>query len=87
MSSDHVGDTWSLQEAKARFSEVVRRARAVGPQVVTVRGKEAVVILPAERAPEALAEHETPLVEFLGTSGLGLVPLEREEDLGRDPTL
>ena len=35
---------WSLQEAKAKFSEVVRRAQTEGPQVVTVHGKEAVVI-------------------------------------------
>ena len=31
---------WSLQEAKAKFSEVVRRARTEGPQTVTVHGKE-----------------------------------------------
>ena len=35
---------WSLQEAKAKFSEVVRRAQTEGPQVVTVHGKEAVTI-------------------------------------------
>ena len=40
---------WSLQEAKAKFSEVVRRAQTEGPQVVTVHGKEAVVITSAER--------------------------------------
>jgi prevent-host-death family protein len=39
---------WSLQEAKAKFSEVVRRAQTEGPQVVTVHGKEAVVITSAE---------------------------------------
>ena len=35
---------WSLQEAKAKFSEVVRRAQTEGPQVVTVHGKETVVV-------------------------------------------
>lgn len=41
---------WSLQEVKvkAKFSEVVRRAQTEGPQVVTVHGKEAVVITSAE---------------------------------------
>lgn len=39
--------SWSLQEAKARFSEVVRRAEAQGPQHVTVHGREAVVVLSA----------------------------------------
>jgi prevent-host-death family protein len=40
--------TWKLQDAKARFSEVVRRARAEGPQRVTVHDKEAVVIVAVE---------------------------------------
>jgi prevent-host-death family protein len=40
--------TWKLEDAKARFSEVVRLARERGPQKVTVRGHEAVVILAAE---------------------------------------
>ena len=36
---------WQLQEAKARFSELVRRAREQGPQHVSVRGAPAVVIV------------------------------------------
>jgi antitoxin Phd len=39
---------WKLEDAKARFSELVRQARERGPQRVTVRGKEAVVVLAAE---------------------------------------
>ena len=39
---------WPLQDAKARFSEVVRRARAEGPQHVTVHGRDEVVIVAAE---------------------------------------
>jgi antitoxin Phd len=42
-------DIWKLQDAKARFSELVRRARTGKPQHVTVHGKEAVVIVDAER--------------------------------------
>jgi prevent-host-death family protein len=37
--------TWKLQDAKARFSELVRRARAGEPQRVTLHGKEAVVVV------------------------------------------
>jgi prevent-host-death family protein len=44
-TSDHA---WRLQEAKARFSEVVRLARAHQPQRVTVHGREAVVVVAAE---------------------------------------
>ena len=40
--------TWLLQDAKARFSEVVRRARTDGPQHVTVHGREQVVVVAAE---------------------------------------
>jgi prevent-host-death family protein len=39
---------WRLQDAKARFSEVVRRVRAEGPQHVTVHGRDEVVIIAAE---------------------------------------
>jgi antitoxin Phd len=42
-------DVWKLQDAKARFSELVRRARAGAPQRVTVHGKDAVVIVDAQR--------------------------------------
>jgi prevent-host-death family protein len=40
---------WKLQDAKARFSEVVRRARSGQPQQVTVHGKDAVVVVDPER--------------------------------------
>ena len=39
---------WRLQDAKARFSELVRRARNEGPQHVTVHGREEVVVLAAD---------------------------------------
>jgi hypothetical protein len=41
----HRLETWKLEDAKARFSEVVRLAGTRGPQLVTIRGKEAAVIL------------------------------------------
>ena len=40
---------WKLQDAKARFSELVRRARAGEPQQVTVHGKRAVVVVDPSR--------------------------------------
>jgi prevent-host-death family protein len=36
-----------LQDAKARFSELVKRAQGEGPQHVSVHGKEAVVVIDA----------------------------------------
>ena len=38
---------WRLYDAKTRFSELVRRATTDGPQRVTVKGREAVVVLSA----------------------------------------
>ena len=40
--------TWQLQEAKSRFSEVVDLTLEEGPQMVTRRGRETVVILSAQ---------------------------------------
>lgn len=39
---------WRLQDAKARFSELVRLVRSEGPQHVTVRGRDEVVVISAE---------------------------------------
>ena len=39
---------WRLQDAKARFSELVRKVRSEGPQHVTVHGRNEVVVIAAE---------------------------------------
>jgi prevent-host-death family protein len=39
---------WLLQDAKARFSELVRRVRSEGPQRVTVHGRDEVVVISTE---------------------------------------
>ena len=70
---------WSLQDAKARFSKLVRRARKEGPQHVTVRGRPAVVVL-SEEEYRRLAERRTgaELVRVLRRSPLAEVELEHE---------
>ncbi|HUR43903.1 MAG TPA: type II toxin-antitoxin system prevent-host-death family antitoxin [Aestuariivirga sp.] len=40
---------WSLQEAKARLSELVRLAQTDGPQKITLHGKHAVTVYPAAK--------------------------------------
>src|SRR5258708_27698355 len=45
---DRESGRWLLQDAKARFSELVRRVRTEGPQHVTVHGRDEVVIIAAE---------------------------------------
>src|SRR5450756_931898 len=39
---------WLLHDAKARFSELVRRVHSEGPQHVTVHGRDEVVVIAAE---------------------------------------
>ena len=39
---------WRLQDAKARFSELVRMAHRDGPQHVTLHGRDAVVVVDAD---------------------------------------
>jgi len=39
---------WRLQDAKARFSELVRMAHSNGPQHVTLHGRDAVVVVDAD---------------------------------------
>ena len=39
---------WALQDAKARFSKLVRMVRSEGPQLVTVHGRDEVVVISAE---------------------------------------
>lgn len=73
-----IGERWRLQDAKARFSEVVKRAREHGPQRVTLHGKDAVVIVSAESYDRARERHTgRRLVEALAASPLGDIMLER----------
>ena len=41
--------TWPVQDAKARFSELLDTALAEGPQIVTKRNVETAVLLPIEQ--------------------------------------
>ena len=80
---------WKLEDAKARFSEVVRRARDQGPQYVTVRGKPTVAIVDVAELKRWMPEppDRLPLVDFLESLDFRGLTLERERDLGRDPEL
>jgi antitoxin Phd len=70
---------WKLEDAKARFSEVVRLARSVGPQHVTVRGQDAVVVVSAEEFAALLPSARQPsLHALLSTSPLRHVELRHD---------
>lgn len=62
---------WKLEEAKARFSELVRLAREHAPQRVTVHGEDAVVVLSAaDYARLAPAAEQPSLHTLLSASPL-----------------
>ncbi|MDE2006315.1 MAG: type II toxin-antitoxin system Phd/YefM family antitoxin [Rhodospirillales bacterium] len=80
--------TWSVAEAKARFSEVLDLARRAGPQTVTRNGRSAVVIVSAEEW-ERKAHRPGNLAEFFAESplpGSGLAPV-RVKDAPRRTAL
>ena len=82
------GHSWKLEDAKARFSEVVRLARSEGPQKVTVRGKDSVVIISTEELERLTrAAPKEAFVDFMESLALSELDLDRDDDRGRDVTL
>ncbi len=75
-------DSWKLQDAKARFSEVVDRAIANGPQIVTRHGKNAVVVISYKQfSGQAPAQNFKSFL--LSSPGVSELPLTRERLLAR----
>lgn len=75
---------WKLRDAKARFSEVVRRAKSEGPQRITVHGREEVVVVAVEEYRRALGEPTgQALVALLRNSPLRDLAFERPPTAGR----
>jgi antitoxin Phd len=64
---------WKLEDAKARFSEIVRLAREQVPQLITVRGEDAVVIISAQEFTKLLPLMQQPSLHGL----LSQSPLSR----------
>ena len=57
--------TWQVQDAKARFSEMLEKALSDGPQIVTKRGKQAAVLVSAELWHDLEARARPSLKELL----------------------
>ena len=70
---------WQLQEAKNRFSEVVRKASEEGPQTVTKHGKDSVVVLSAEDY-RKLEQPKTSLIEFFQNSPFSKIEIDLKRD-------
>lgn len=75
---------WQLQEAKARLSEVIRKAAEEGPQDITLHGQPAAVVVSSEEY-RRLKRRRENFVDFMRTSPLvGVkIDLDREQTLTR----
>lgn len=63
---------WQLQEAKARMSELVKRAQQ-GPQGITLHGKPVAVVV-SQATFEALSQARGSLLDFMQASPLAALP-------------
>lgn len=79
---------WQLQDAKNRLSELVRKAQREGPQVITLHGRDAAVLVSA-REYRRIAKPAGSLAEFMRKSPLAGVALDlrRSRDTGRPTDL
>ena len=73
---------WQLQDAKNRFSEVVRLAQSA-PQTVTIHGTPSAVILSIENY-RALSQPKISLLEMMGTAPDGFDELIYERSCDSD---
>lgn len=90
MNIEKPGDCWTVAEAKARFSEVIEKARHQGPQAITRNGKRAVVIVAAAQWERTQSRNrEGSFADFLMNSPLRDSGLEVSRLAGgvRDPDL
>ncbi len=70
-----MSNRWAVQDAKARFSELLDVTIADGPQIVTKRGVETVVVLPIDQWRRLERMTKPNLKELL------LAPQARTEEL------
>ena len=75
-------NTWQLQEAKARLSEVIKKANKEGPQSITVHGQPSAVVLSSGEY-ERLKRPKGSLVEFMRRSPLFGVDLKLRREQTR----
>ena len=80
--------SWKLQDAKAKFSQVVDEALKAGPQYVTRRGREVVVVLSVKEYKKIISKKPT-LKEFLLNCPKmdDDFEFERQKDFSRDVEL
>jgi antitoxin Phd len=76
--------TWQVQEAKTRLSEVIKRARAEGPQIITRHGTACAVVLSIEDY-NALTAHKRDFkAHLLGGPKFEEFSVTRDRDVDSD---
>lgn len=76
--------TWQLQDAKQRFSEVIRKAESEGPQFVTRHGEQVAVLMSLADY-RALISDKPSLLDFLRTGpDISQLDLTRSQEHPRD---
>lgn len=77
-----MNDTWPIQDAKNKLSEVIARAQKYGPQLITRHGEKTVVVVSYTEY-ERLRKSQGKLSEFFKASPLADVELSRDKSLPR----
>lgn len=67
--------TWAVQDAKARFSEVLDLAEKKGPQIITRRGIKTAVIIPFDEWERTQTSKKRSLLEILQSGPQGDLPI------------
>jgi antitoxin Phd len=77
---------WQVQEAKQRFSEVLRRAHDDGPQIVTRHGQDIAVIIDIEEYRRLRGHEKSDFIDFLmaGPPFPDDIGVRRSDDLPRE---
>lgn len=78
--------TWQMQTAKARFSELVKLATDDGPQAITVHGRSVAVVVSLDMF-KRLSGNQASLVDFMRQSPLHAsddIEFERDGSLARE---
>lgn len=74
---------WQIQEAKARFGEMVEKTRTEGPQTITRHGRERAVLLSIEDYRALLSWQSDVRAILLGGPKVDDFSIERDSDTGR----
>ena len=83
-----MSQTWQLQEAKSKFSQMVDEATRRGPQVITRRGLEVAIVLSYEDYRKLLASQKKLSTFFRESPLVGVdLDLTRDQDEGREDVI